>query len=170
MSPTVGRPRQYREAIVVGMARTTSPQVRKLLLTAHIVASVALLGHLLGVIAIGLAIDNDPTLGQAPIVHWYQGALTRTFGASLSMISLLTGIALGLITKWGVFRHGWVVAKIVLLVVTVAIGIALPPWTWTAMIQWTAMLAATVLSVYKPRRRRGTSAPRRATGSVAAVA
>jgi hypothetical protein len=40
----------------------------------------------------------------------------------LSFIALGTGIVLGLGTKWGVLRHGWVTAKLVLLVLVILIG------------------------------------------------
>jgi hypothetical protein len=131
----------------------SKPQVRRVLLVAHLVSSIALMGHLLVVIALGMAIEGDPSLGAAPILTVYRESITPAFGGGLSLVSLITGVALGLVTKWGVFRHFWVVAKMVLLVVTVATGIALGPSVSVATAQFAMLLAATVLSVYKPRRR-----------------
>jgi hypothetical protein len=39
-----------------------------------------------------------------------------------SFIALGSGIVLGLGTKWGVLRHGWVTAKLVMLVVIILTG------------------------------------------------
>jgi hypothetical protein len=88
----------------------------------------------------------------------------------------VSGVLLGLGSKWGVFRHAWVTAKLGLLVATAAVGAAITgpaldrasagdggASTWvlvaTASVQVTMLVAATALSVYKPGGRR-----RRATG------
>ena len=44
------------------------------------------------------------------------------FGIPLSFAALITGIALGIGTRWGVFRYPWVVAKLALLVVVLLVG------------------------------------------------
>lgn len=131
----------------------SKPQVRRVLLVLHLVSSLALMGHLLVAIALRMAVEGDPSLSEERILTVYQESITPAFGGGLSLVSLATGIALGLVTKWGVFRHFWVVAKMVLLVVTVAIGIVLPPSVPVAVAQFGMLLAATVLAVYKPRRR-----------------
>jgi len=88
----------------------------------------------------------------------------------LSFSALLTGIALGLGTKWGVLRCPWVVTKLVLLVTTILSGAifigqgveqmvdgnggAETQLVVAAAYNVVALLAATVLSVFKPGRRR----------------
>jgi uncharacterized membrane protein SirB2 len=44
------------------------------------------------------------------------------FGIPLSMLTLASGIALGLGTKWGVFRSRWVTAKLILIVSVILVG------------------------------------------------
>jgi uncharacterized membrane protein len=110
--------------------------------------------------------EGDPALRDSRMMTWYREALTPMVGGSMSILTLATGIVLGLATRWGVLRHGWVVAKLVLLVVTVAAAFALPMVWTTSAAQWGALLAATVLSVFKPSGRR--SAPK-ATATPARV-
>jgi hypothetical protein len=44
------------------------------------------------------------------------------FGIPLSFAALLTGLLLGLGTKWGVFHYPWVTTKLLLIVSVVAVG------------------------------------------------
>jgi hypothetical protein len=44
------------------------------------------------------------------------------FGIPLSFAALGTGIALGLGTRWGLFRYPWVAAKLVLVVTVLLVG------------------------------------------------
>jgi hypothetical protein len=94
------------------------------------------------------------------------------FGIPLSLPALLTGIGLGLGTKWGVLRYPWTMAKLALLVTVILMGaFVLGPSveqmrdgsggvegrillgaTWDLV----ALGTATVLAVFKPgRARRG---------------
>jgi hypothetical protein len=44
------------------------------------------------------------------------------FGIPLSFAALLTGVLLGLGTKWGVLRYPWVTTKLLLIVSVIAVG------------------------------------------------
>ena len=44
------------------------------------------------------------------------------FGIPLNFAALLTGMALGVGTRWGVFRYPWVVTKLVLIVTVMLVG------------------------------------------------
>ena len=95
---------------------------------------------------------------------------TILFGLPLSLTALATGVLLGLASKWGVVRHGWVAIKLVLLLGVILVGaLVLGPGTdamrngdggaETRLIAGSAydviaLLGATGLSVFKPRRRR----------------
>ncbi len=92
------------------------------------------------------------------------------FGIPLSFTALLSGIALGLGSKWGVLRYPWVTTKLVLLVTTILNGALVvgpgsermahgPAGLGTLLVaaggySVAALATATVLSVYKPGRRR----------------
>jgi uncharacterized membrane protein len=88
------------------------PRLRKFALTAHVVASVGWLGAVACVLALavaGLASDDLQTVRAVypamEVVAWY-------VLLPLAFASLLTGIVQSLGTKWGLFRHYWVVIKL----------------------------------------------------------
>jgi hypothetical protein len=150
---------------------------RKAILTVHVVASVGLLGVSAGslVSALFAATAGDPQ--QAHAVYELMRAVVFRLAIPFAVVALVTGVLLGLSSKWGVFRYAWVRAKLALLVATAAVGAAITgpaldrastgdggASTWilvgTASLQVTMLLAATVLSVYKPRRARPASRER----------
>lgn len=139
-------------------------------LTAHIVSSVGLLGasSALLMLAVTGATTSDPQLADS--AYELVSRLGFVFGIPLSFSALLTGIALGLGTKWGVLRHPWVITKLVLLVTTILSGAlfvgrlseqlaggeagAETQLVVAASYNVVALLTSTVLSVFKPGRRR----------------
>ena len=93
---------------------TMSPSLRKLTLTAHVTTSVGWLGAVAGSLALAIAglASQDPETVRAVYVAL---ELTGWFVlVPLSLASLLTGIVQSLGTKWGLFRHYWVLAKLVI--------------------------------------------------------
>ena len=86
--------------------------VRKLMLTAHIVASVGWLGAVVVFVAlscIALASDDEQTVRGVYLVMepaaWF-------VLLPLAVASLVTGLMQSLGTEWGLFRHYWVVFKL----------------------------------------------------------
>ena len=146
------------------------PTARRVVLTAHIVAGVGLLGDVAAVLAINVraAGTADPQLAAAS--YELLGMFTVLFGIPLSFVALGSGVALGLSSKWGVVRHGWVAAKLALLAGLILVGaLVLGPGTEAmrsgdggaearliagSAYDVVALLLATGLSVFKPRRRR----------------
>ena len=94
-----------------------SPRLRKLALTAHVTVSVGWLGAVVVFVvlaAVGLA-DQDP---QAVRVAYVVMEVTGSFAlVPLSFASLLTGLVQALGSPWGLFRHYWVVIKLLINVV-----------------------------------------------------
>lgn len=144
-----------------------SPRARRVVLTAHIVASVGLLGDVAGFLAVAIraTLTDDPGLADAS--YEILGMFSVVFGIPLSMTALLTGVALGLGTKWGVLRYPWVTTKLLLILSVIVVGtFVLPPVNamrgggadarliagaaWDVL----ALITATGLAVYKPGRRR----------------
>jgi hypothetical protein len=146
------------------------PATRRLVLTAHVVAGVGLLGSVAGVLAINVraATTADPELAAA--AYDLLAMFTVLFGIPLSLTALASGVLLGMASKWGVVRHAWVAAKLVLLLGVILVGaLVLGPGTdamrngdggaETRLIAGSAydvlaLLASTGLSVFKPRRAR----------------
>jgi Predicted integral membrane protein (DUF2269) len=103
-------------------ARRLAPRARRLVLTLHVISSVGLVGSSAGVLILALsAAATDQTVAAHAL---YTTMRTAVFAVAvpLSFIALGTGIALGLGTKWGVLRHGWVTAKLALLVLVILTG------------------------------------------------
>ncbi len=156
-------------------ARTAPPRhwrpfTRRVLLTAHIVSSVGLLGasSALLMLAITGATTSDAQLADS--AYTLIGRFGFVFGIPLSFSALFTGIALGLGSKWGVLRYPWVTTKLVLLVTTILSGALFIGQGSEQMVNGdggaetqlvvagaynvVALVISTVLSVFKPGRRR----------------
>lgn len=155
---------------VAGAPTRLSARARKALLTAHIAASVGLLGDVAGFLAIALraATTSDPELASAS--YELLAMFSVAFGIPLSFTALATGLALGVGGKWGVLRYPWVTIKLALIASVILVGaLVLGPAVETmrsgaggaearvlAGASWDvlALLVATGLSVYRPGRAR----------------
>ncbi len=93
---------------------TLRPGARKLALTAHVSCSVGWLGAVVSSLAlavVGLIGDDLATVRGAYLNLELLGSYVLV---PLSFASLLTGLVSSLGTSWGLFRHYWVVAKLVI--------------------------------------------------------
>ena len=155
---------------------TLSPGLRKLTLTAHVTASVGWLGAVAATLALGVAVltsRNVETVRAAYLALELSGWYVLL---PFAFASLLTGIVQSVGTPWGLFRHYWVLAKlvmnlfatIVLLLYTQTLG-RLADMAETTSAAGTPgslrdaspalhagaavllLVAATVLAVYKPQ-------------------
>jgi len=94
-----------------------TPRLRKVALTAHVACAVGWLGAAIAYLALlvaALATDDAPLVRAAYLV---MAPLTWFGIVPLALAALVTGLVQGLGTRWGVFRHYWVVFKLVLTVV-----------------------------------------------------
>lgn len=153
---------------------TMTPGVRKLALTAHVVSSVGWLGAVTGFLAlavVGLTSQDAETVRGAYLVMepaaWF-------VLVPLAFASLLTGLVQSLGTTWGLFRHYWVLFKLMINLVATAVllmymetfsfmaGVAADPSADLGVVRSASpalhaavalllLLTATVLAVYKPR-------------------
>jgi hypothetical protein len=153
-----------------------TPGLRKFVRTAHITFAVGWLGAIAGFLALAIAglTSQDAHLGRAAylamkLITWY-------VIVPFSFVPLLlTGPLLSLGTPWGLFRHYWILAKLLINVLsTIILLVHLQPisylsrvaaeGTWSSadrslQIQMVvasaaaivALLVATALAVYKPR-------------------
>lgn len=152
---------------------TFTPVIRRLTYTTHITSSLGWVGAVIvfiGLALVGLTSPDETTTRGAYLVM----APTAWFAlVPLAHVSLLSGLALCLGTAWGVFRHYWVVTKLVMTVFATAIllaymttfremaGIAAdtrvnladvrnPSPLVHGVLALALLLAATWLAVYKP--------------------
>jgi len=153
-----------------------TPGLRKFALTAHIACSVGWLGAVAAflVLAIaGLTLQEEQTVRGAYVAMELTGWLAIV---PLSLASLLTGVVQALGTPWGLFRHYWVLVKLLMtFFATLILLVHMQPISYVARvaaettlsgddlislrIQLVAdagagllvLLVITALSVYKPR-------------------
>jgi uncharacterized membrane protein len=94
-----------------------TPRLRKLALTTHVTASVGWLGAVVAFLALSVAgmTSQDPqTVRGAYLVMELTGWFVLV---PLSLSSLVTGLICSLGSAWGLFRHYWVLFKLVINVV-----------------------------------------------------
>jgi hypothetical protein len=91
-----------------------APRVRKFALTVHLTFSIGWIGAVVAYLALGVAAvtsQEDRTVRAAwtamELIGWY--AIVP-----LALASLVTGLVMALGTKWGLFRHYWVLFSFVL--------------------------------------------------------
>jgi hypothetical protein len=101
--------------------RRLAPRTRELLLIAHIAASVALLGSCASIVVTSLtaALSDDTTLAHS--AYRLLGN-SRYLGIPLSLLSLITGVVLGVRGRWGVFRYRWTTIKLFALLGVLLLG------------------------------------------------
>jgi len=151
-----------------------SPRIRKFALTAHLTSSVGWLGAVavfLALAVVGLTSRDARTVRGVYLVMEPTAWLILV---PLSFASLLTGVVMSLGTAWGLFRHYWVLFKLLLTVFATIIlliymgtfrqmaGVAADPIAdlrvirnpspvLHAVLALLVLLVATVLAVYKPQ-------------------
>ena len=100
---------------------TMSPRARRLTLTVHVIISVGWIGAVAAYLALDVATvatEEPQTLRAA-----YAGMLLIAGNVivPLAIGALLTGLLISLGTKWGLFRHYWVVVSLVLTTIATAV-------------------------------------------------
>jgi hypothetical protein len=155
---------------------TMTPRLRRLALTVHVASSVGWLGAVASFLALAVAGLTSPDAQVVCAAYLATEVTTWLVIVPLSVAALLTGLVQSLGTPWGLFRHYWVLAKLVLtLVATLLLLLHTQPIGYVAgvaaettlsggdlrglRIQLVAdagaallvLLVATALSVYKPR-------------------
>jgi hypothetical protein len=91
-------------------------RLRKLALTVHVASSVALLGAVAGFLALAITGLTSQDTEMVRAAYLAMELLAWFVIVPLTFASLLIGIAESLGTPWGLFRHYWVLAKLLLTV------------------------------------------------------
>lgn len=150
---------------------TFSPVVRRMVLTTHVVSSVGWLGAVVAYIALDVAAVTGRDV-QTVRAAYIAMELTVYYAiVPLALVSVLVGIVNALGTAWGLFRHYWVISKLLLtLVATTVLLIETRTISYMAEVATSGadprdiagslahsiggllvLIVVTVLSVYKPR-------------------
>lgn len=102
-------------------AKTMAPSVRKFALTTHVTSSVGLLGSIAAFLTLTLAGLSSQDIQIIRATYLAMDLLARFIIVPLAFASLITGIIQSLGTPWGLFRHYWIVAKLLLTAVATSI-------------------------------------------------
>jgi len=160
-------------------------RARQTLTTIHVVSSVGLLGATAATLVLAVSAAATADAAFAHSIYRLMSLQSAVFGIPLSVVALLTGVALGLGTLWGVVQHWWTTAKLALILAVMLDGAlmigpsvddlrhgAASAGTETRLVVAAAhslamLVTATTLSVFKPggrmrRRRARPAADRRA--------
>ena len=171
-----------------------SPRLRKFALAIHLTFSVGWIGAVVAYLALGVAAvttDDADTIRASwtgmEVIGWY--AIVP-----LAVGSLLTGLVMALGTRWGLFRHYWVlISFVVTMFATAVLVLHMPTVSSMADVARDAdratldslggdlshpgiglvlLLGVQVLNIYKPqgmtrygwRKQRGSDVPRPSDG------
>ena len=100
---------------------TMTARLRKLAVTAHIVSSVGWLGAIVPYLALAIAglASNDVQMSRSvfvslEIIGWF-------VIVPFSLAALSTGLVQSLGTQWGLFRHWWILLKLLLTIIAVVV-------------------------------------------------
>ena len=151
------------------------PRLRKFALTAHIVASLGWIGAVAAFIVLDVTTVRSQDVATLRASYIGMDLITAWAIVPLAFASLVTGLVMSLGTKWGLFRHYWVIITLVLTVAATGIllvqvpgiehraAVAADPTTSEDEVQGlgnlllhsvggtVVLLVITALNVYKPR-------------------
>jgi hypothetical protein len=100
---------------------TMPPGLRKFALIVHVTASVGWIGAVVAFLALVVAAMTSQD-AQMLRAAWIAMELTGSFAiVPLALTSLLTGIVMSLGTKWGLFRHYWVLFSLALTILATVV-------------------------------------------------
>ena len=91
-----------------------APRLRKFALTAHVTSSVGWLGAVAGFLALAVAGLTSRDAQTVRAVYLVMDLTAWYVIVPLCLASVLTGLVSSLSTTWGLFRHYWVLLKILI--------------------------------------------------------
>lgn len=151
------------------------PRLRKLTLTVHVVVSVGWVGAVLAYVPLDVTVATSQDAQTLRAAYIGMGLVADWAILPLAYASLVTGLIMSLGTKWGLFRHYWVLISLVLTVLALVVlliearvigyyaGVAADPATsddglrslgntlFHSVGGTAVLLVVLVLNVYKPR-------------------
>jgi hypothetical protein len=155
---------------------TLRPNLRKFVRTAHVIITVGWLGTVAAFLALAIVGLNNQDMQIVRATYVAMDLIARYVIVPLSILPLLlTGPLLSLGTPWGLFRHYWIVVKVVINILsTLILLVHMQPIAYLARVSaegtlssddrgvqiqlvvaagagLLALLVATALAVYKPR-------------------
>lgn len=103
---------------------TMPPRLRKAVLTVHVATSVGWLGAVVAYIALDVAAVTSRDVDLVRAAYLAMEVTVYSVIVPLALASVLIGVLNALGTSWGLFRHHWVVVKLLLTVLATAVLLA----------------------------------------------
>lgn len=103
------------------------PALRKLALTLHVVVSLGWMGAVAGFIVLDVTTVTSADMPTLRAAYIGMDLVTDWAIVPLAFASLASGIVMSLGTKWGLFRHWWVVVTLALTVLATGVLLAQLP-------------------------------------------
>jgi uncharacterized membrane protein len=153
-----------------------TPRIRKFALILHIISTIGWIGTIACFLVLALVGLNSQDVQMVSASYLSMELISRFVIVPISIISLLSGLIQSFGTRWGLFRHYWVLIKFLLTVVAaIVLYLQLEPIRYIASIDAetiltianlrgvrmslvvhaaggiAVLLVVTTLSIYKPR-------------------
>lgn len=97
------------------------PRLRKIMLMAHVSSSVGLLGAVAAFLVLAVTGLTSSDAGLVRAVYPATDLVARLVVVPLAVAALLLGVAESLGTSWGLVRHYWLIAKLLLTATAVVV-------------------------------------------------
>jgi hypothetical protein len=97
------------------------PWLRKLVLSIHLIVSVGWIGAVAAYLALDLTTVASDDPGTLRAAYLGMDRIVETVIVPLAIATLITGIIISLGTRWGLFRHYWVVISLLLTVLATVV-------------------------------------------------
>lgn len=97
------------------------PRARKLLLSIHLAVSVGWMGAATAYLALDLSTVTSDEPAVLRGAYFGMDRIAQSVIVPLAIAALVTGIVVSLATRWGLFRHYWVVISLLLTALAVAV-------------------------------------------------
>lgn len=107
---------------------------RKWLLTIHILFAAIMFGGMIAFLVLGITAATTKSIDVLQACYNSMHLLAKTSVKASTIGTLITGILLSILTKWGLFKFYWIIAKELLTVIAVGIGVVgMNSWTLNAV-------------------------------------
>jgi hypothetical protein len=103
---------------------TMTSSLRKFALAAHIALAVGWIGAVAGYIALDVAAATSQEAQTLRAAYLAMELIAWYVIVPLALASLLTGLVISLGTKWGLFRHYWVLISLLLTIIATVVLLA----------------------------------------------
>src|SRR5215204_7693863 len=123
MDTTLAADRRPGRAPTATRTRPRRPRLRKPLLVVHLIVSGTWLGAVVADLFLGISAATTGREDMADAYYAVMDRLVNNLMPAAAIATLATGLLLALTTKWGLLRHYWVLAKLVLGLGTVVVGV-----------------------------------------------